>query len=210
MRNPIHLIRQYSHMTGIRDPKVDAWFGNQSLYLKHGMEHPALERRREPERRSRSPMLPGPRSTKSLDEQLFDKWMDDRYPEMMFPRHTYSDYITNWRESSWWQSSVFCDDKETFFLVDDDWNRHGRKPRGYGVISGIRPWDDREGTYTYRTDGEAQEAVFRIEAEARYQAMLRKSKELQDAALKRVLDRGFKFKWEERSEDDEGADGSEA
>jgi hypothetical protein len=69
-------------MTGISDPKVDAWVRNQELYKIHGMAHPAAKKKVEPERRSRSPLLPGPRKTKSFQEELFDKYLAEKYPVM--------------------------------------------------------------------------------------------------------------------------------
>jgi len=80
MQSPATIIMQFSRMTGIRDPNVDAWFGNQELYKKHGMAHPSLRKKAEAERRSRSPMLPGPRKEKSFKEEQFDKYLAERYP----------------------------------------------------------------------------------------------------------------------------------
>ena len=80
MQNPNHIIMRYSAMTGIRDPRVDAWVQNQELYKKHGMAHPSLEKKSEPERRSRSPMLPGPRKVESHEGELFEKYLREHYP----------------------------------------------------------------------------------------------------------------------------------
>jgi len=73
---------QFSAMTGIRCPKVDAWVQNQELYKQHGMAHPSLKKKSEVERRSRSPLVPGPRKTKSFEEELFEKYMAEKYPVM--------------------------------------------------------------------------------------------------------------------------------
>ena len=152
-------------MTGITDAKIDAWFGNQELYRKHGMEHPAKERKVVPERRSRSPMLPGPRKVKNLDEELFEKWMDETHPippgETFFTGAGDVIYIKDeaWDEyqqyrpksHSWWKSQVEGRWPDWVGQVLYDWPENPVKkmvsnPRGRGTMTGSRPWEKNAST----------------------------------------------------------------
>ena len=89
MMNPNHIIMRYSAMTGIRDPKVDTWIQNQEMYNKHGMAHPSLKKKAQPERRSRSPMLPGPRKTDYIDLAIdrLRTGLDNRFQSELMERY---------------------------------------------------------------------------------------------------------------------------
>jgi len=145
MQNPNHIIMRYSAMTGIRDPKVDAWVGNQELYKKHGMAHPAVKKV-EPERRSRSPMLlPGPRKVKGFEKEALIRFhfMDGHYViEDMFPG--IFDLIDK-RLDGWWVPAA----REI---------RKVENPRGIGTMSGISPW-----THPSRIPKEAWSLIPRLE-----------------------------------------------
>jgi len=101
----MQLIKRFQKLTSIRDPKVDAWFMNQSLYKEHGIAHPSLQKKSAPERRSRSPMLPGPRKTKSYDEELYDKWLAANYPIRSNTQLLFGDDFFDLTEQSWGMAS---------------------------------------------------------------------------------------------------------
>jgi len=105
MQDAMQLIKRFQKLTSIRDPKVDAWFMNQALYKEHGIAHPSLQKKSAPERRSRSPMLPGPRKTKSYDEELYDKWLAANYPIRSNTQLLFGDDFFDLREEPWGTTS---------------------------------------------------------------------------------------------------------
>ena len=105
MQDAMQLIKRFQQKTSIRDPKVDAWFMNQALYKEHGIAHPSLQKKSAPERRSRSPMLPGPRKVKSYDEELYDKWLAANYPIRSNTQLLFGDDFFDLREEPWGMAS---------------------------------------------------------------------------------------------------------
>jgi len=130
----------------------------------HGMTHPSLEKKVEPERRSRSPMnpmVPGPRKVQTWDEELFEKWLDENYllpPGQTF--YTGSGDVFYLREEpwddyhpldTWWKRGV--DELDTGFVLDDlfrhNWERRsGGKRQSLGRSYGGYPDEMRLGIGT--------------------------------------------------------------
>jgi hypothetical protein len=137
-------IKRFQMITGIRDPNVDAWFINQDTYRKYGIQHPIQRAEKpEPEPRSRSPLIPGPRKTKSeqdLDKELYERWMDENFIhrnnttyffpdfDLWFLTDDPWDHITTWSQGGWNLSRLYGYDPADKF-------------QGIGTISGISKFE---------------------------------------------------------------------